>query len=105
MKLYLDDIRIPRTNGWVVVRSYDEFINHIEKNGLPEEMSLDHDLGEDTPTGYDCVRWMVYEKQLDLRKTKINIHSANPVGEKNMEKLINNWIKHLNNQDNNELTI
>ena len=45
-KLYLDDIRIPKTEGWVIVRTYDEFVNWITKNGLPEEVSFDHDLAE-----------------------------------------------------------
>ena len=43
-KLYLDDIRIPQTEGWDIVRSYDDFVNWIEMNGLPDVVSFDHDL-------------------------------------------------------------
>ena len=89
MKLYLDDIRNPKTDGWTIVRSYDEFVDFIKIHGLPEMMSLDHDLGA-IRDGYDCVKWLV-EKQLDLREVEINVHSANPVGKDNMEKLIENW--------------
>jgi hypothetical protein len=96
MKLYLDDERNPKTAGWTIVRNFEEFVKCIESHGLPVEMSLDHDLGESIPTGYDCVKWMIYEKEFDLRKVSINVHSANPVGKANMEGLINSWIKHLN---------
>ncbi|MBN2776648.1 MAG: hypothetical protein JXR36_03350 [Bacteroidales bacterium] len=99
MKLYLDDERFPKTKGWVIVRSFDEFVIHIDTFGLPAEMSLDHDLGDQVPTGYDCVYWMVYTKKIDLRNIDINIHSANPVGKKNMESLINNWNNHLNREE------
>ena len=46
--LYLDDVRVPTEGDWQVVRSYDEFISHINLNGLEnyELISLDHDLGE-----------------------------------------------------------
>ncbi len=42
--LYLDDVRIPTTDSWVVVRNYDEFVAHIKMNGLEnyEVISLDH---------------------------------------------------------------
>ena len=39
-KLYLDDIRTPKTEGWDIVRSYDEFVNYIETNGVPDVVSL-----------------------------------------------------------------
>jgi len=97
MKLYLDDIRNPKTDGWVIVRSYEEFVNFITEHGLPNTMSLDHDLGG-ISSGYDCVKWLVYEKRLDIREVDINVHSANPVGRENMEKLIENWNNHLDNK-------
>ena len=99
MKLYLDDIRNPKTNDWDIVRSYDEFVDYINKNGLPNNLSLDHELGG-YKSGYDCIKWLVYEKQLDLRNVDINVHSANPVGKTDMESLIISWNKWLN--ENNE---
>jgi hypothetical protein len=46
--LYLDDVRTPTSDEWVVVRNYDEFVSAIMLNGLGafELISLDHDLGE-----------------------------------------------------------
>ena len=45
-KLYLDDVRIPQTEGWEIVRNYDDFVKWIEENGLPDIVSFDHDLAE-----------------------------------------------------------
>lgn len=96
-KLYLDDERNPKTPGpWVVVRSYENFIATIEKLGVPAEMSLDHDLGEgEGKDGIDCVKWLINKKGIDLRKVKINVHSANTVGRENIEGLIKSWNKFL----------
>ena len=47
--IYLDDVRTPvDTDNWVVVRSYDEFVNKVKEVGLKniEVISLDHDLGD-----------------------------------------------------------
>ena len=52
--IYLDDVRTP-TQGvgednqpWVVVRSYDEFVEKVNEIGLEniQMVSLDHDLGD-----------------------------------------------------------
>ena len=49
--LFLDDIRTidmvyDHDPGFIIVRSYDAFVQHIEKNGCPEFISFDNDLGE-----------------------------------------------------------
>lgn len=94
-KLFLDDIRTPKSEGFVIARSVDEAINLIKQKGFPSYMSLDHDLGEDVPTGYDFVKWIVSEyMDKDLPQFEFNIHSANPVGAENMKGLLNNFIKH-----------
>jgi hypothetical protein len=55
---------------------------------------LDHDLGEDILTGYDFVKMLV-EMHIDdicnLDAVKIQVHSANPVGAKNMRRLWENF--------------
>jgi len=51
--LFLDDERKPSQVTWVVlpdvifdvVRNYQQFVQYIEHNGLPEFVSFDHDLG------------------------------------------------------------
>lgn len=100
-KLYLDDERNPKTPGpWVVVRSYEDFISTIEKLGVPGEMSLDHDLGAgEGKDGIDCVKWLINTMQFDLRKVKINVHSANSVGKENIEGLIRSWNKFLDSEN------
>jgi len=48
VRIYLDDVRTPVDPSWVVVRSYDEFVQKINSIGMEniELISLDHDLGE-----------------------------------------------------------
>jgi len=92
MNLYLDDIRQTPEN-FERVYDYDEFVNFINKNGVPEFISFDHDLGEGK-TGFDCAKFLV-DYCLDNRITKINfhVHSQNPVGKENIEKLLENFNK------------
>jgi len=94
--LFLDDVRTPKTDrDFIVARSVKEAIQLIRDKGFPSYMSLDHDLGEDVPTGHDFVKWIVTEYQDDiLPEFTFNVHSANPVGKENMESLLNNFIKH-----------
>ena len=64
MNLFLDDMRLPKEatlwgdnpvvslleksgipNGnWDIVRSYDEFVDYIKNNGIPDVVSFDNDL-------------------------------------------------------------
>src|SRR6202008_2485989 len=56
--LFLDDQRIPSDVSWIdlpianwdIVRSYDEFIDIINKNGIPQFIRYDHDLGPQAMT-------------------------------------------------------
>ncbi len=115
--LYLDDVRIPTTDSWEVVRNYDEFVAHIKMNGLEsyEVISLDHDLGEGAmveyytnvkpnyeldynripeKTGMDCARYLVAEamnKKIPL--PTIYVHSANPIGAANIIGYVNNYFR------------
>lgn len=57
MKVYLDDERRTPT-GWHRVYWPSEVIELLKKGGV-EEISLDHDLGDDDRgTGYDVVLWI-----------------------------------------------
>ena len=104
--LFLDEIRTvsmvyPNSDKeFVVVRSYSDCINYIKKNGLPQFMSFDNDLGEDEnknilPDGYAIAKWLVYESGINLSNFKFNVHSANPVAKKQIESLLNNYIKFI----------
>ena len=101
-KLYIDDIRVPKDETFVIVRSYQDAINYVQKNDIPMYISFDHDLGVDTngqllPTGFDFAKWLI---EMDLDNTyifpdnfKFNVHSSNPVGKHNIETILNNYLK------------
>ena len=115
MRLYLDDVRTPKDSGWEVVKSYDEFIKHIQLNRLDayEVISLDHDLGRTAmdeyfnnvhpnytldynnikeKTGLDCAKWLVAESMnKNIPLPQIYTHSANPIGSANIMGYINNY--------------
>lgn len=109
-KLFLDDIRTiemvydkAMEAEFDIVRTYQDFVNYIKVNGLPEFISFDNDLGLDengevAPDGYAAVKWLVFESGLDLRKMKFNVHSANPIAAEQIRGLLNNYIKHLNDK-------
>jgi hypothetical protein len=46
VKIYLDDFRTPTDKDWIVVRSYNAFVDTVNYHGLEniEFISLDHDL-------------------------------------------------------------
>jgi hypothetical protein len=99
--LYLDDERnIPvhygREHNWVVRRSSKEAIDYVTKCGLPQFMSLDHDLGGDDTT-MNFLKWLAYEYWPQLPpETKIPayvVHSANPVGRQNIISFMESWKK------------
>jgi hypothetical protein len=84
VKVFLDDIRMPPDNSWVIVRNVSEAKRILQTNSV-EWLSLDHDLGDNTETGYDLVKWLeeqVYEGS--IVPMTMTTHSANPVGVKNM---------------------
>lgn len=111
--LFLDDIRLPFEAGlfakcrginpaiydeeWVIVRDYSEFTDWIIKNGLPELISFDHDLGEaDEHTGMDCAKWLVnYCLNNMCSLPKWAGHSANPAGYDNIKGLLLGFEKNV----------
>lgn len=77
MRVYLDDER-QTPDGWIRVYWPAEAIALLE-TGEVEELSLDHDLGDDERgTGYDVVLWI--EEAVVVRgfkPPKMYVHSAN----------------------------
>lgn len=121
-KLFLDDIRdvsdiFPQAARWewVIARNYDEFVEIIQKKGLPFYVSFDHDLAlEHYPvapmdggiyvprpisydefkekTGYHAAVWLVeYCMDNKLPLPKWNVHSYNPVGAANIESYLTSY--------------
>ena len=100
-KLYLDDIRNPKSDEFMIVRSFEEAVKFVENNQIPEYISFDHDLGTDIngwllPTGYDFAKWLI-EMDLDNiyqfpNNFQYNVHSANPIGKHNIETILDNYL-------------
>ena len=128
-RLFLDDIRIPEDclsymkddvyeENWDIVRTYKEFTDYIVKNGVPDEISFDHDLADEhydptmylsssiygekyesfrEKTGYDCARWLsqyCIDNVIPMPKT-CYVHSMNPVGRDNIWGVLNSLKKIL----------
>jgi hypothetical protein len=128
-RLFLDDVRNPKdcvsymrnkvyNEDWDIVRTYDEFVDYIKTNGVPDEISFDNDLADehyhpsmfDSPesygekynsfkekTGYDCAKWLCnycFENGLPL--PTYLVHSMNPVGRDNIISILNSSEKILN---------
>ena len=97
MKIYLDDIRIPKQDIWTVVRTPEQFRDVISHAQQIDTISFDHDLGE-CESGYDLMKWLLdlhLDGHKDLSHTQVFIHSANPIGAKNMQMLWSNFQKTL----------
>jgi hypothetical protein len=84
VKVFLDDERAA-PHGWVRAYWPNEVIALLE-SGSVQELSLDHDLGDDERgTGYDVVLWI--EEAVATRgfvPPKISVHSANPSAREKM---------------------
>jgi hypothetical protein len=118
-KIYLDDVRTPvDVENWVLVRSYEEFVDKVSQIGLEnfELISLDHDLGDTAmaewhknvyhnytldynnikeKTGYDCAKWLVDQWMEGQPVVDVYTHSANAIGSANIMGYINNY-RHIN---------
>jgi hypothetical protein len=119
--VFLDDYRMPEdafsytnnqiylNNKWIVVRSYDEFINDVKRFGVSDFYSFDHDLAdihytqeEVIPydsyiekTGFHCAKWLIeycMDNKLQV-PTGVLIHSMNPIGRKNIRSLFSTYNK------------
>lgn len=101
-KMFVDDLRMPIDDTWIIVRTYHEAINVMKHCGCPIVISFDHDLGleddgSEAKSGKDVANWLV-EQDLDYPgfipdDFKFIVHSANPVGKRNIEELLNNYLK------------
>lgn len=107
-KLYSND-------EWDVVKTHREFVSWVKRNGVPTHVSFDHDLS-DCHYDIDFDDWDIYtadqlgveETGLDSAKFLVDycenngfdlplyqVHSANPVGRRNIKTYLDNAKKHL----------
>lgn len=132
--LWLDDYRNPYDEkiDWLVfspigidveihwVKNYNQFIDWITENGLPDGICFDHDLADEhyrpsmydedrhytgyytdgtfkEKTGFDCAKWLVeYCMNNDRKLPLYAVQSANPVGKENIIMYLENYKTHLN---------
>lgn len=91
-KLYLDDVR-PCPVGFILATSSKEAVALVRELGMPEFMSLDHDLGnEDTTMAF------LHGLVNDLEITHVPdyvVHSANPVGRDNIIVFLESYKRRL----------
>ena len=91
MKIWLDDVR-PSPKGWMWALDYDLFVHFVIRYGIPDEVSLDHDLGHEYKDGYGAAKFLVEQcLSLNVPLPIWRVHSANPVGKENIEKLLINY--------------
>ena len=103
-----------RKYKWIIVKSYNEFVEIVNKKGVPSMVSFDHDLAEEhwdfthleenllkvgdaaildydvfeVKTGYHAAEWFLeYCANRGKYPEIILVHSRNPIGKKNIEGL------------------
>ena len=93
IKIWVDDIRLIPT-GYEGTKSVNETIALIEKieaqGGVIELIDLDHDLGEYEGDGGDAIKILDYLAERG-KFYPIAIHTANPVGRANMQRMIERY--------------
>jgi hypothetical protein len=85
----------------MIARSAAQAIALVEARGMPSFVSFDHDLGLNAdgslaPSGHDFAKWLI-EEDLSGRRLpdefEFVVHSANPVGKKNIEGLLRGYLQ------------
>lgn len=99
-RIYLDDVRDPKSENWTVVRDFNSFVDAVmrlvELGEKLDAVSFDHDLGENSWSGYDAAKRLC---QIDMDTPVLdedfiyNVHSANPPGKANIEAYMKNYLK------------
>lgn len=108
--LFLDDYRFPNwvnwvqfpPSHWIIARHYYDFVEIINKHGLPKFVTFDHDLdlhglnmGElPYKTGVDCAQWLIdYCEANSLLFPNCAIHSTNQICGPRIYNLILKYLK------------
>lgn len=84
---------------WIIARNWYEVLEIIISYGIPSIISFDHDLGDNTPTGYDIAK-NISNLIMDgghkiPDKFQYLVHSKNPIGKTNIESYMNNFLKNM----------
>ena len=111
--------------NFIWVKSFDEFVNYIETNGVPKFISFDNDLRNGRMAvdgavlnGEDCVKWLIdYCNKNGKKLPKYYLHTANhkqrtvlnnllsekniktvTLNEKELETIVNESVKKIINE-------
>jgi hypothetical protein len=89
MKVWLDDVR-PKPDDFDVWLTDAAAAIRVLRTGGVTHISLDHDLGDTSDTtGYDVAKFIEEAAYKGLlAPLEVSVHSANPVGRKNIERAI-----------------
>lgn len=96
MRAYLDDVRSKPSDFDILWRNTLEARMYCMTKGVPQYISFDHDLGIGD-SGYDFCKWLV---EMDISNNSqfipfdfdYDIHSANPVGAKNIDRYLHQYL-------------
>lgn len=103
--IFIDDLRNPKyyfdnIENVFSATSYNKFVallNYLYmKYGHIDEIWFDHDLGDESKSGYDCAKYLIdFCDKYNLTIPQYHIHSANPIGRQNIESYIKSYQKSL----------
>lgn len=103
--LFIDDERIPsqseQGNIIIIARSSYAAIKVVQTLGMPSKICFDHDLGgEDTSIVF--INWLNdYVIDTDhCQQIVYDVHSQNPIGEKNIRSKIDQLNRYINSIEN-----
>ena len=75
--------------NFIWVKNLEEFANYILKNGLPDFVSFDYDLGNGVTKGHMCAQWLKdYCAQNNLKLPSFYAHSANTRGREEINAIL-----------------
>lgn len=128
--LFLDDERFPKdvkwielpSVQWVIVRNYRQFVETIQRDGIPQTVSFDHDLADEhydeyrnshdemmltcgtfrydkvkEKTGYHCAQWLAqYCVDKNIPIPVYYLHTMNDIGKQNMKSVLESAKKVIN---------
>ncbi len=94
MRIWVDDIRTA-PSGYVWCKSVNQARETImlaeEKKEPIELIDLDHDAGDYAADGGDYIKLLDWMAETG-RKYPVRLHTANPVGRANMQRLIDRYL-------------
>lgn len=107
MKIFIDDIRNSEDSTWVIIRTYQDFVNLLhelltKQKGWVEELSLDYDLSntDSKHDGTDCLQELIRVCiKYSFPLPNITIHSSYPRVERFFEPIIHSYNMYMDEEN------